>query len=467
MFPRTLLLAAGGLFATIIFTGCSGSGVNAPAPSTIAGTAATTRLADEPVTATLPSTQDVSGSVTLHSTTANATVTIANTTTAEPAGTARPSHGACPPNPPPIVLYNPFPFPVTVDIDQFQLRFRCSVDGLLFGASAYQSHPVPQTLVSTKLGNATGTGHTLTFKPTVSQLTFPAKTALTISILAETSTAFAQLPAIANTATTLTSNAPSVPNSLALSFPNVQGGTSYQSACYKAADPAGPGLGGIHVLGTPSFYCVLVPGQAGTTTTFGGASTGNVVTFTLGPNAKSDVSFVGLDGPPIYAACTPVSGGQVCNSPPFAIPVYSKAYVSNVADIAACVPKVVGTDCNGVAGNTKAASASKVWQGKEFQLLFADDPTYNAANTFGGVTLQIANSCPCTLALGPDDNHDAPPSYSDPTAPAGSTAKLADFTGVGPYVEFDIIAKAQGTCTLNLTEDTGLKRTFAFQIEVQ
>jgi hypothetical protein len=156
-------------------------------------------------------------------------------------------------------------------------------------------------------------------------------------------------------------------------------------------------------------------------------------------------------------------------TPSFAIPAYSKAYVSNAADLAVCVPSVPDGDCNGVAGNPKVPSATRVTHGTEFQLLFADDPTYNAPNTFGGVTLQVTGSSPaCAIVLGPDGNGDAPPSYSDPGSPPGATPTLADYTGAGPYVEFDIQAAAwPGTCTINLTEDTGLKRTFAFTIPVQ
>jgi hypothetical protein len=44
--------------------------------------------------------------------------------------------------------------------------------------------------------------------------------------------------------------------------------------------------------------------------------------------------------------------------------------------------------------------------------------------------------------------------------------RLADFKGVRPSVEFDLNAKTIGTCTVNLTEDTGLKRTFTFAIAV-
>jgi hypothetical protein len=478
LFLRLFVLAAVGFFASIGLTGCVGGGGTAPVTA-VAGSASNLPTASAqtsaqsveasvgaaPATAALPLTGGLSGSITLHSATSNATLTIGADGSAN-AGRAMPLwHGACNAVPP-IVISNHSSQPITISIDGFSIHLKCSVDGLLFGASAYQSYPIPQTLVSTKLGDAKGSGHTLTFTPVVTQLTIPAKSALTISILPEASTAYAQLPAFANTATVLTSNAPAVRNSLAFAFPNVQGGATFQSACYLPN--GGPGLAGVHVLGTASFYCVLVPGQAGASTTFGGASSGDVVKFTLGPNAKPDLSLVGLDGPPIFAGCTPNGSGQVCDSPPFAIPVYSIAYVSNLADIKACVPKSANADCNGVAGNTKASSAANVRPGKRFQLLFADDPSYYAANTFGGVTVQIAGTSPaCSIDVGPDDAKDVPPGYSDPGAVAGATPSHADFTGVGPYVEFDIDAHAAGTCSVNLIEDTGLKRTFAFQIAVK
>ena len=484
MFARTLFLAAIGLLASIELAGCAGAGGSAPPPASVTASSnnvnnarssndqvlmqsVDVRVGATPTTATLPLTQGLSGSITLRSTGSNATVKIG---TEQPAASGRAtplSLGGCPPVPP-IVISNPFPFPITIAIDAFTVRLPCSVNGLLYGASSYQSNPVPQTLVSTKLGDATGAGHTITFTPKVSQLTFPAKSALTISILPETSTAFAQLPAIANAATVLTSNAPAVPNSLSLSSPNVQGGATFQSACYLPNDPAGPGLPGIHILGIASFYCVLVPGQPGTSTTFGGQGSKDIVTFRLGPNAKPDASYVGLDGPPLYAACTPAAGGQVCDSVPFEIPVYSKAIVGNVAALEACVPTVENADCNGVAGNPKAPSATNVPRDRDFQLLFADDPSYNAPNTFGGVTLQVGGTSPsCTINIGPDANNDVPPGYADPAPSAGATPLLANYAGAGPYVEFDIKATTPGTCLLGVTEDTGLKRTFAFAIPVR
>jgi hypothetical protein len=482
MFQGRLVFAVIGLWAIIGLAGCGGAGMSNQSPAAITVPAArqesatngpltqsaAVRVGPVATTSALALTAGLSGSITLHSASPNTTVQIG---TGQPAVSSREttlSGRGCPAIPP-IVIFNPYAHPITIAIDAFTVQLPCSVNGLLFGASAYQSHPIPQTLVSTKLGDAAGSGHTITFTPTVSQLTLPANSALTISILPETSTAFTQLPAVANTMTSLTSNAPAVPNSLSLEAPSVQGGTTFQSACYLPNDPNGPGLG-VNILGTVSFYCVLVPGQTGTSTTFGSRST-DIVKFTLGPNVKPDVSFVGLDGPPIFAPCTPVSGGAVCNSPPFAIPVYSKAYVGNVADIAACVPATKNTDCNG-AGNYKAPSAASVPPYKEFQLLFADDPSYNAAKTFGGVTLQIDARSPCAIDTGSDANDangDAPNGYTDASAGSGAPKLLTDFDfkGVGPNVEFDIHAEAPGRCTVNLTEDSGLKRTFAFQITVR
>ncbi len=475
MFLRTLFLTASAAVAAAGLGACSGGGGSSPAPAGVAAQADSiqatnapaaaqsvdVRIGASPVTTTVSLAAQLTGSVTLHTLDSPATIGIASARAAAAGNTM--GNGTCPPIPP-IVLFNPAAHPVTVAIDRFSVKVPCSVDGLLFGASAYQSNPVPQTLVSTKLGDATGAGHTITFTPTVTQLTFPAKTALTISVLPETSTSFTQLPAIAGTASVLTSNA-AVPNSLALDPPNVAGGTVFQSACFLPN--AGPGLAGIHLLGTPSFYCVLAPGQTGSSTTFG-TNAGDVVTFILGPNAQPDSSFVGLDGPPIYVPCTPAGSGQTCSAPAFTIPTYTKAIVSNITDIAVCVPAKPNTDCNGVAGNPKAPSAPSVPPGNQVQLLFRDDATYNAANTFGGVTLQIDGTWPpCTIDVGSDNDSDVPPGYTDPAPPAGATPLLADFQGVGPYVEFDLRAQAAGTCSVRLTEDTGLKRTFVFTIPVR
>jgi hypothetical protein len=480
---RAFLFVAFGLLASVGFAGCGGGGASTPSASTAGGSAIangdatpaqssnfdtashTVVVAAGPkqTTATFVLVDGSRGSLTLHSASANASLNIQTGAAAQMRATE--STGTCP-APVPIVISNRSSHPVSVTLDSFTVQLPCSVNGLLFGASAYQSNPVPASLVSTKLGNAKGTGNSITFTPTVSQLTFPANTTLTISILLETSTAFAQLPAVVNSALTLTSNAPQVPNSLALSASSVSGGTTFQSACYLPSDPAGPGLSGQPILGTASFYCVLLPGQTGTSTSFGSNGSNGAVTFTLGPNAKPDSSYVSLDGPPIFAPCTPADNGQTCSAKPFSLPAYSKAIVGNVASIAVCTPATTGTDCNGVDGNPTAPSATSVPGWQAFQLLLADDPSYNAANTFGGLTLHIsARWQSCTIDLGPAAGN-APPGYSEPGPPASATPVLANYTGVGPYVALSIYAENPGTCTVALTEDTGLKRTFTFQITV-
>jgi hypothetical protein len=83
------------------------------------------------------------------------------------------------------------------------------------------------------------------------------------------------------------------------------------------------------------------------------------------------------------------------------------------------------------------------------------------------VTLQIGAASPCTIDIGPDTNNDAPPGYTDAAPPMGAIPSRADFTTVGPNADFDIKAQTAETCIVNLTEDTGLKRTFAFRINVQ
>ncbi len=487
---RAFVFAVLGLWATLGLAGCGGGESTTPAGTaaglSAAGSATTTAqspyrdastqtvgVQGRATTANFVLDDGSRGSLTLHSTTSNASLNIH--TGASAAFRSAESLRICP-APEPIVITNPFAFPITVTIDAFTLVLPCSVNGLLFGASAYQSNPVPPSLVSTKLGNATGSGNAIAFKPTVSQLTFPAKTTLTIAILAETSTAFTQLPAVPTAAVTLTSNAPQVPNSLALTASGVSGGTTFQSACYLPGDPAGPGLSGQPILGTPSFYCVLLPGQAGTSTAFGSNGKNGTVTFTLGPNAKPDASYVSLDGPAIFAPCAPAGSGQTCIVGPFSLPTYSKAIVGNVGGIAVCVPATENTDCNGAAGNPPAPAAPAVPAHGGFQLLFADDPTYDSANGFGGVTLSIAAaSLPyCAIQTAADDENDAPPGYFDAPTPSNATPSQANFAGVGPDVEFDVVARkptafAPNTtlCTITLTENSGLKRSFTYSIAVQ
>jgi hypothetical protein len=109
-----------------------------------------------------------------------------------------------------------------------------------------------------------------------------------------------------------------------------------------------------------------------------------------------------------------------------------------------CVPVTQSTDCNGVNGNTKAPWTTTVKHGRDFQLLVADDPSYqpNLPSWDGDFRISVVSG-PCSVnGTAGDDTSDVPPHYND-----------ANPTGVGPNAEYDISTTKTGQCVIKISED--------------
>jgi hypothetical protein len=399
----------------------------------------------------LPLPKGYSGSISLsaENAPANAKLTLrALQPVAQPASSRAKSSSltrSCPP-PPTISIENPFPFPITIRLQSFTIRVFCNVNGNLFGLSMYQTNPQPSTITSLKLGDATANGNTIAFTPTVTQLTFPAKTTSALAILPETSTSEVGLPVVAGATSVLTSNPPpNLHSSLSFLYTSASGGTAYGTACFKAHDATGAlvaALQGVPIAGTPSFYCQVDPGTSS-------INFGQIVKFFVG-SPLADRSVFGFDGPssPAYV-CNGTSASVECDTPAFNVPNFKNLIVSNAKDLALCVPVTDNTDCNNISGSpSPPPSTLTVPKGQDFQFLVADDPSYHpgtpAAPLPWSGLLGITASGACQVNNGSDnDNGDEPPGYTD-----------ANQTGVGPNAEFDITASNYGgTCTLTITED--------------
>jgi hypothetical protein len=380
-----------------------------------------------------------------------------------------------------IPLYNPSSMAITLRVDGFSLHLPCSVSGTLFGVSFYQLKPVPTTVSSVKVGDVKAIGNSITFTSDVATIALPPRSQTALSIIPEDSTSEVGLPIVPGANTVLTSNAPSLPSSLALNYGSTGGGGSlFSSACFPAyvGNVLAPALAGAVILGIPSFYCQL--GTVDSPTVLFGSPT---VTFTVGV-PKPDRVFIGLDGPSSENLCAP-SGTTTCVTPAFTVPTIENVIVGNVADLQVCVPAKKGTNCNSNANPSAspAPAATSVPHRHEVQLLVADDATYVAATgacsapaICGGFSLDTSAGS-CVINNGPDENGDVPPpppAYKDPGGPQESppvrsgTSTHAQFPAVGPYVEFDLISGNSGTtCTVTVTETDGpLLRSSTYSIPV-
>jgi hypothetical protein len=375
------------------------------------------------------------------------------------------------PSIPPIRLSNPFSFAITVQIVAFTITVPCSIPGSLFGATFYQVIPQPATIDPIKLGNATVSGSTIAFSPTVQSITFPAKTTSQITILPETSTSDVAFPVAPGSTTNLTPISSNLPSGSGLSFTysTSTGATMYTAACFNAF-PSGllaTVLQPVPLVGTPSFYCQIVP-TSGTSITFG-----TIVTFDV-TLSQSDGAIFEPDGTPQGYACT---NANTCKVPQFTIgspspassaspaPVYQTFISGNVQNLRLCVPATPDVDCNDFDNDPQGGSLTTVTLRKfpsDFQLLVADDPTYFNANNPGAIPPSPVPGAPspmpsppwsglfnmslsgqCHLDMRPDnDNGDVPPGYTD-----------VGQTGVGPAAEFDVTATGAGTCTITAAED--------------
>ncbi len=483
-FARLRALLVGALFGMAL-SSCGGGGASPPRPASPAqpggldpaATAPTigVPLAGASGTYDLPLSQGYSGTISLHSTSAPAGTDL-KLRVVQPAVDAasadmqaQSKHGRTCPGFPKITLINPFPFPVSLDIDGFKLKLPCDLSGTLFGVSFFQERPIPATVISTKLGDFTASGRTIVFKPTVTELTLPPFTESAISILAEQSTAEIGLPAAPGSTTVLTSNAPTLPSSLSFTYTTSSGGSEYSAACFPAFvnGQLVAALKNVPIVGIPAFYCALNPANAPTITF------GNTVKFSVGA-PKPDRAFLELDGPTNAFPCTDTATPE-CDTPAFTVPTIQNVIVGNVQDLRACVFVNPNADCNNVKDAVSPPpAATSVLPNHAVDVLVADDPTY-AAPAFGGFELTIPSGSACRINNGPDENGDVPgpPFYTDPGGPqasppaTGGTATDAKFVAVGPYAEFDLVSGSSGTCSVTVTETDGpLKRSVTLSLPI-
>lgn len=359
---------------------------------------------------------------------------------------AKRSASSCP-SPPPIDIYNPFPFPITIQLESFTVRLPCSSSGL-FGATFVQIKPVPALISPVKLGDAKASGYSLTFTPAVTSFTLAPKTTYQILIAAEQSTSDVAFPVVPSATTNLTANAPDIAslptfNGLNISYPNASGASSYSAACFPAFTNGqlAPFLQTVPLVGHPAFYCQL------TTPNNAPLTLGQTVNFTvLSPPA--DRAVFQPDGTTQGFACTaPANNASSCNVPQFTIPTtYQNFIVGNVQDLRICVPARPSVDCNGFANDPQGGTRSSVPCCREFQLLVADDPTYappaSSLQPWDGLFRMVYTPGVCQASRRAIDNGNAPPGYSDD-----------EQKGVGPAAEFDVRPLAAGTCTVTVSED--------------
>ena len=325
-----------------------------------------------------------------------------------------------------------------VDLQSFSIAFPCSVDKKLFGVSFFPLNPQPAIVRSLKLGDATGTGNTVTFAPTTTTFTVPPKSISGLAILTETSTAEVGLPVAPGSTSVLTSSNSHVPTDLSFFYPSGSGAPVYGSSCFNAfnGNVLNPALHGVVLAGTPSFFCSIDPGN-------GSITFGNLVKFEIG-SPKPDASVLGLDGNPLNFACTSVAPA-VCNTPTFTVSStqFRNVVVGNAADLRLCVPVTENQDCNAL--TNPAASRTTVSAGSDFQLLVADDPTYRPNYGVWSGYFVKSISGPCRFSTSPDNNNgDAPPGYDDNNQ-----------VGKGPFSEFDVTPTGTGTCTITMSEGPG------------
>ncbi|MBV8148794.1 MAG: hypothetical protein JO092_06865, partial [Candidatus Eremiobacteraeota bacterium] len=351
------------------------------------------------------------------------------------------------PSIPPIEIVNPFFFPITIRLESFVLNVPCTG---LFGASIFQSNPQPAVVSPQKLGDANANGSTITFKPSAMSVTLQPHTTYELLVLPETSTSDVAFPVVPSGTTNLTANAPAITsratfNGLTFTYATSSGATAYSAACFEAFvnGQLVPFLQNVPLVGTPSFYCQLsTPNNAAIT--FGQTVNFNV----LAP--PPDRAIFEPDGNPQGFACgLPANNASTCNVPQFSIPTtYQNFIVGNVQDLRLCVPATPNVDCNNFGNDPQGGSLTMVPCCKEFQLLVADDPTYqpptSSAQPWDGLFRKSFTPGICEASTASDnDNGDAPPGYSD-----------NEQKGTGPAAELDVKPLSPGTCTITVTEDS-------------
>jgi hypothetical protein len=444
---RARLLAVSCLL-TFTFTACGGGAQHAtptqpdkPAAVGDSGVlptqSATVALSPAGGTFALPLGDGYRGAMTVHanSVPAGSTMTLETTTTTTGALSTQ-SRPPCP-NIPPIRLVNPFGFALVIDIDAFQIEVPCNIDGKLFSVGVYQLKPLPTVLTVRKIGDAKGVGDELRFTPTVSELTLPARSTQVLLVSPESTTAGVPIPVVPGVTTVLTAGNTNVPTTLSFKFTSAQGASFFTSSCDNAfhGETLDPQLQGVPLVGTPSFFCHLDPGNA--SITFGAP-----INFFIG-TPKPDASVLGLDGPSETFTCAQATSTTTCGTPTFKIgtasaTTFQNVVVGNAEDLRICVPATENADCNQLV--EPAPARTSVPFGQNFQVLVADDPTYRAnAGPWDG-KFRSSLSGPCHFAA--TDLGMEPPGYSD-----------AGQQGIGPKAEFDVIPTGSGVCTITMSED--------------
>jgi hypothetical protein len=441
---------------TLTMTSCGGGGQNATPPQPDKPAAAAdggvlpSRSTAVPLssaggTFALPLGDGYSGAITVRANgvPAGSTMTLeATTTTTTSGGRSTQAAPACP-NIPPIRFMNPFGFALVIDIDAFKIDVPCNVDGKLFSVGVYQLKPLPTILTVRKIGDAKGVGDELQFTPTVTELTLPPHTTDVLLISPESTTSGVPIPVVPGVTTLLTAGNTSVPTSLSFKFTSAHGGSFFTSSCNNAfhGETLDPQLQGVPLVGTPSFFCHLDPGNA--SITFGAP-----INFYIG-TPKPDASVLGLDGPSETFTCQQATSTTTCGTPTFTIattPVtvlpsvtlFQNVVVSNAQELRICVPATEDTDCNQLV--EPAPSRTSVPFGQKFQVLVADDPTYRAnAGPWDG-NFRSSLSGPCSFAQ--TDVGSEPTGYSD-----------TGQQGIGPKAEFDVVPTGSGVCKITMSED--------------
>jgi hypothetical protein len=425
---------------------CSGGGgpqgsppLQSPTTQQVGTSAQSYQLSGSGVTATLTlraSTKLPSSSITLHNTANSAHVASATAQSLTPQ--------ACP-SIPPIDIVNPFPFPITIDVDSFVVKVPCSVEGL-FGATFFQLKPVPPPpngISPVKLGNATASGDsTISFTSSVTSFTLAARSLSEIVVLPESSTSEVGFPVVPGATTNLTSSSGIAP-SLTFTYST---GTSTGGSLYSVICSTNTGSLTGRLVGTPAFFCqLIVPNN-------GSIQFGQVLTF-VAANIPGDRAIFEPDGAAHGFLCTNTATPS-CNSSPLTVSntntstTYENFIIANVQDLRMCVPSTPNTDCNNFDNDpqTSPLSAVSLSHG-DFQLLVADDPTYtpNLPQWKGTFTISFSPSTCAKLDMAPDDdNGDVPPGYTDENQ-----------EGIGPAAEFDVTPLTTGPCTLTATEGVG------------
>ncbi len=345
----------------------------------------------------------------------------------------------CPPVPA-IRLRNPFPFPITIDIDSFKVTLHCTPENPLFGASFYQVVPQPQVVSPIKLGDATVDGRKLVFKAVVKDIVLAPLTTSQIAVLPEKSTSDVAFPVAPGSTTNLTANAPNLPSGLQFTYSSSSGVSTYSVGCFNAFTSTGmldPALQGVPLVGIPSFFCHITPANGGS------IQFGQTVTFDI-VKPKPDRAVFEPDGAAQGFECTLDNS---CNVPQFSVPAtYDNFIAGNVQDLRSCVTAKESIDCNAVGNNPQGPPQSRVGDRENFHVLIADDPTYKPGTPAAPVpwdgVFHMTLQGPCTIETRAGSYNDAPPGYTD----------NAGFA-IGPNAELDIKPTGSGTCSITATED--------------